>query len=79
MALIALVFLIVIHKLEYFFNGKIVGDRINNPLWLTLLALVVGEKLMGIPGMIFAPVVLSYIKLEAASIEVKESQSQSFS
>src|SRR5581483_5505910 len=50
MALVALVFLIVVHKLEYFLNSKIVGDRIGNPLWLTLLALVLGERLMGVPG-----------------------------
>ncbi len=71
MALAALVFLVVVHKLEYFLNSKIVGERIRNPLWLTLLALVVGETLMGVPGMILAPVVLNYIKLEASHIEVK--------
>lgn len=67
MALFALVFLVTIHKLEYFLNSKIVGWRIRNPLWLTLLALVVGERLMGVPGMILAPVILHYIKLEASS------------
>ncbi len=66
MALFALIFLVVIHKLEYFLNSKIVGNRIKNPMWLTLVAIVVGEKLMGIPGMILAPVVLHYIKLEAS-------------
>lgn len=66
MALFALIFLIVIHKLEYFLNSKIVGDRIKNPMWLTLLAIVVGEKLMGIPGMMLAPIVLHYIKVEAS-------------
>jgi len=71
MALSALVFLVVIHKLEYFLNSKIIGGRIRNPLWLTLLALVLGEKLMGIPGMILAPVVLNYIRMEASCIEVK--------
>jgi predicted PurR-regulated permease PerM len=71
-ALIALVFLVVIHKLEYFLNSKIIGHRIRNPLWLTLLALIVGEKLMGVPGMILAPVVLHYLKLETAAIEVKD-------
>jgi predicted PurR-regulated permease PerM len=65
MALIALIFLVVLHKLEYFLNSKIIGDRIRNPMWLTLLGLIVGEKLMGIPGMILAPVVLYYIKVEA--------------
>lgn len=66
MALAALVFLVVIHKFEYFLNSKIIGDRIKNPMWLTLIGLVVGERLMGIPGMIFAPVVLHYIKVEAS-------------
>ena len=72
MALTALIFLVVIHKLEYFLNSKIIGDRIRNPLWLTLLALIVGEKLMGVPGMILAPVVLHYIKLEMSKVEVKD-------
>jgi predicted PurR-regulated permease PerM len=71
MALTALVFLVVVHKLEYFLNSKIIGRRIRNPLWLTLLALVLGEKLIGLPGMILAPVVLNYIRVEASRIEVK--------
>ena len=66
MALIALIFLVVIHKREYFLNSKIIGDRIKNPMWLTLIGLILGEKLMGIPGMILAPVVLHYIKVEAS-------------
>jgi predicted PurR-regulated permease PerM len=71
-ALIALVFLVVIHKLEYFLNSKIIGDRIKSPIWLTLIGLVLGEKLMGIPGMILAPVVLHYIKVEASRNKVTE-------
>jgi predicted PurR-regulated permease PerM len=70
MALAALIFLVVIHKLEYFLNSKIIGDRIKNPVWLTLLGLILGEKLMGIPGMILAPVILNYLKVEASKIEV---------
>ena len=70
MALWALTFLVVIHKLEYFLNSKIIGDRIRNPIWLTLLGLILGEKLMGIPGMILAPVILNYLKVEASKIEV---------
>ena len=54
-ALFALLFLVVVHKLEYFLNGKIIGHRIRNPLWLTLLALVLGERLLGVPGMISGP------------------------
>jgi predicted PurR-regulated permease PerM len=72
MAFLALIFLVVIHKLEYFLNSKIIGDRIKNPMWLTLLGLVLGEKLMGIPGMILAPVVLHYIKVEASRNKVSD-------
>jgi len=69
-AVIALIFLIAIHKLEYFLNSKIIGDRIRNPVWLTLVALIVGERLMGIPGMVLAPVVLNYLRMELLKIEV---------
>lgn len=66
MAFLALAYLVIIHKLEYFLNSKIIGDRIKNPMWLTLLGLIIGEKLMGIPGMILAPPVLHYVKVEAS-------------
>jgi len=67
-ALIALIFLVVVHKLEYFLNSKIIGHRIHLPIWLILLALIVGEKMMGITGMILSPVVLHYARTEAAAI-----------
>jgi predicted PurR-regulated permease PerM len=70
LAFSALIFLIALHKLEYFLNSKIIGDRIKNPVWLTLLGLILGERLMGIPGMIIAPVVLNFIKNESTQIEV---------
>jgi predicted PurR-regulated permease PerM len=65
--ILALIFLIVIHKLEYFLNSKIIGKRIHSPMWLTLVGLVVGERLMGISGMILAPVVLDYIRHEMSA------------
>jgi predicted PurR-regulated permease PerM len=70
MAVAALIFLIAVHKLEYFLNSKIIGVRIRNPIWLTLLALIIGERLMGIPGMILAPVVLDYLRLELSKIDM---------
>ena len=70
LAIVALVFLVVIHKLEYFLNSKIIGDRIRNPVWLTLIALIIGERLMGIPGLILAPVVLNYLRVEMLTVEV---------
>ncbi|HZS17182.1 MAG TPA: AI-2E family transporter [Candidatus Udaeobacter sp.] len=72
LAIVALVFLVLIHKLEYFLNSKIIGDRIRNPVWLTLIALILGERLMGIPGLILAPVVLNYLRVEMLTVEVRK-------
>jgi predicted PurR-regulated permease PerM len=69
----SLIFLIVLHKLEYLLNSKIIGDRIKNPVWLTLLALLLGERLMGVPGMVLAPVILDFVKNEASTIEMESS------
>ena len=66
----ALVFLVCIHQLEYFLNSKIIGGKIRSPIWLTLLALVLGESLMGVTGMILAPAVLHYIRIEASAVSV---------
>lgn len=68
MALTSLIYLVMIHKLEYFLNSRIIGHRIRNPLWLTLLGLIIGERLMGVPGIVLAPVFLNYIRLEASQI-----------
>ena len=68
----AFVFLIVIHKLEYFLNSRIIGGRIDHPMWLTLLALIIGERLMGISGIILAPVVLSFLKVEMKKVELRD-------
>ena len=74
LAIGALVFLVAIHKLEYFLNSKIIGDRIRNPVWLTLIALIIGERLMGVPGLILAPVVLNYLRVEMLTVEVRPVQ-----
>lgn len=73
-AFLALAFLVAIHKLEYFLNSKIIGDRIRNPMWLTLLGLVLGERLMGIPGMILAPVLLHYVKVETSRLKAEQTR-----
>lgn len=70
LAIASLVFLILVHKLEYFLNSTIIGQRIHNPVWLTLIALVIGERLMGIPGLVLAPVVLNYLRVEMLKVEL---------
>jgi predicted PurR-regulated permease PerM len=72
LAAFAFAFLIGIHKFEYFLNSKIIGGRIHHPMWLMLLALLIGERLMGIAGIILAPVILSFVKVEMQKIPVLE-------
>jgi predicted PurR-regulated permease PerM len=61
-ALAALLYLVVIHKLEYFLNARIVGARIHARAWELLLAMIVLEVAFGIAGLIAAPVYYAYIK-----------------
>jgi len=60
----SLLFLVVIHKLEYFLNARIVGRRTECRAWELLLAMVVMEAAFGIPGIIAAPIFYAYVKAE---------------
>ena len=66
-AILALLFLVFIHKLEYFLNAKIIGARINAMAWELLAAMLVLESLFGLPGVIAAPVFYAYIKRELSA------------
>jgi predicted PurR-regulated permease PerM len=66
-ALAALGYLVVIHKLEYFLNARIVGVRIDAHAWELLLAMLVLESAYGIAGLIAAPVFYAYLKSELAA------------
>jgi predicted PurR-regulated permease PerM len=63
-AVFALVFLVVIHKLEYFFNARIVGSSIYARAWELLIAMLVMEVAFGIGGLVIAPIYYAYIKRE---------------
>ena len=39
-------------------------------MWLTLLALLAGERLLGITGIILAPVALDFLKTEASKFQL---------
>lgn len=60
----SLAFLIIIHKLEYFINARIVGSQIQAAAWELLLAMLVMEAAFGLPGVIAAPVYYAYAKSE---------------
>ncbi len=63
-AIASLVFLIVIHKLEYFLNARIVGTQINARPWELLVAMLVMEAAFGAGGLIAAPIYYAYLKDE---------------
>lgn len=63
-AISSLVFLIVIHKLEYFLNARIVGGEIEAKAWELLIAMLVMEAAFGLFGVIAAPIFYAYIKRE---------------
>lgn len=66
-AMAALGYLVVIHKLEYFLNARIVGTRIEAHAWELLLAMLVLESAFGIRGLVAAPVFYAYLKSELAA------------
>jgi predicted PurR-regulated permease PerM len=64
MAAISLAFMVIIHKLEYFLNARIIGSQVNAKAWELLVAILVMETLFGLPGVVAAPVFYSYVKKE---------------
>lgn len=69
-ALGSLAYLVVIHKLEYFLNARIVGSRIHARAWELLLAMLAMEAMFGIAGVIAAPIYYAYLKDELAAREL---------
>jgi predicted PurR-regulated permease PerM len=63
-AVAALVFLVVIHKLEYFLSARIIGTQIQARAWELLIAMLLMEALFGIAGLVAAPIYYAYLKRE---------------
>jgi predicted PurR-regulated permease PerM len=66
-ALGALAFLVLIHKLEYFVNARIVGTQIRARAWELLIAMLTMEAAFGIAGVVAAPIYYAYLKDELKS------------
>lgn len=63
----SLAFLVIIHKLEYFVNARIVGTQIRAAAWELLLAMLSMEAAFGVAGVIAAPIYYAYLKDELSS------------
>lgn len=66
----ALIFMIVLHKLEYFLNARIIGSHINARAWELLVVLLAMEAVFGISGVIAGPVFYAYLKKELMAREL---------
>jgi predicted PurR-regulated permease PerM len=66
-AIASLAFLVIVHKLEYFLNARIVGRRIRAKAWELLVAMLLMEAAFGIAGLIAAPIYYAYLKDELAA------------
>ena len=66
-ALGSLAFLVIVHKLEYFLNARIVGSQIRASAWELLLAMLVMEAAFGIAGVAAAPIYYAYLKDELSA------------
>ena len=63
-AVTSLGYLVVIHKLEYFLNARIVGSQISARAWELLTAMIVMESAFGLPGLVAAPICYAWLKDE---------------
>ncbi len=63
-AVASLTFLVVIHKLEYLINSRIVGGETDSQAWEILLAIIIGETAFGVGGVVLAPILYAFLKRE---------------
>ncbi|MEI7429670.1 MAG: hypothetical protein WCL27_04375 [Betaproteobacteria bacterium] len=69
-AISSLSFLVIIHKLEYFLNARIVGTQISARAWELLAAMLFMESAFGLPGLVAAPICYAWLKDELKSREL---------
>ncbi|MGO4306475.1 AI-2E family transporter [Cupriavidus sp. RAF12] len=69
-AVVSLLYLVIIHKFEYFLNARIIGARIQAAAWELLTVMLVMETLYGIPGVIAGPIIYAYVKRELSTAEL---------
>lgn len=65
-----LVFLVVIHKLEYFLNAHFVGTRTAMAPYVVLTAMLLGEAAFGPAGLLAAPIYGAWLARELQDAEV---------
>jgi len=65
-----IIYLIVIHKVEYILNAKIIGTKIQSGICELLIAMLFCETLFGVIGLVFAPIFYAFIKLSLKDLKL---------
>ena len=63
-AIASMVFLVLVHKLEYLINSRIVGGQTDSQAWEILLAILIGETAFGVSGVVMGPIIYAFAKRE---------------
>lgn len=63
-AVASLVFLVLVHKLEYLINSRIVGGQTDSQAWEILMAILIGETAFGVSGVVMGPIIYAFAKRE---------------
>lgn len=58
------VFLVAVHKLEYFLNAHFVGSRVDMPVYALLASMLLLEAAFGISGIVAAPIYCAWLTRE---------------
>lgn len=61
-SIMSLLWLVSIHKLEYFLNAQIIGQKIRAAAWELLIFMLLLESMFGLAGLISAPIIYAQIK-----------------
>ena len=63
-------FLVLVHKLEYFTNARIVGGEVHARAWELLCAMLAMDAIFGLGGLIAAPIVYAWLKAELKALSL---------
>ncbi len=61
---VSLLFLVLVHKFEYFINARIMGSSIHARAWEMLLSMILLERFLGLSGVVMAPILYAWLKQE---------------
>lgn len=68
LAIFSLIFLVLMHKAQYVVTHHVLGASLESPMWLILVGIVTGDLVMGVPGIILAPALLHYLRVELQAL-----------